>query len=90
MIASQSQYEWPFGRLLPRIWSLYHVRLQDFENLVSAALSVNVQVDGLGKIQAEDTHDGFCIDNVSAGYKIEIVIKLGNIVYKRLYLVDRV
>ena len=33
---------------------------------------MDVQVDGFGKIKAEDTHDGFCIDDISAGDQIEI------------------
>jgi hypothetical protein len=47
---------------------------------------MDVQVDRLGKIQAEDTHDGLCINYVSAGYKIEIIIELSNIVYERFTL----
>ena len=34
----------------------------------SSAVCVDVEVDRLGKIQAEDTHDGFCIDHISSGY----------------------
>ena len=34
----------------------------------SSAVCVDVEVDPLGKIQAEDTHDGFCIDHLSSGY----------------------
>ena len=51
---------------------------------------MDVQVDRLGKIQAEDTHDGLCINYVSAGYQIEIIIELSNIVYERLYLINRI
>ena len=49
---------------------------------------MNIQVDGLGKIQAENTHNGLSIDNVPAGYQIEIIIKLSNIIYKGFYFVD--
>ena len=31
----------------------------------SSAICMDVEVDRLGKIQAEDTHDGFCIDHIS-------------------------
>ena len=51
---------------------------------------MDVQVDRLGKIQTEDTHDGLCINYVSAGYKIEIIIELSNIVYERFYLINRI
>ena len=30
----------------------------------SSAICMDVEVDRLGKIQAEDTHDGFCIDHI--------------------------
>ena len=43
----------------------------------SSTICMDVEVDRLGKIQAEDTHDGFCIDDVSAGYQIEVNIELG-------------
>ena len=56
----------------------------------SSAICMDVEVDRLGKIQAEDTHDGFCIDDVSAGNKIEISIKLGKVIYKRLHFIDGV
>ncbi len=51
---------------------------------------MDVQVDRLGKIQAEDTHDRFSINYVSAGYQVEIVIELSNVVYERFYLIDRI
>jgi hypothetical protein len=49
---------------------------------------VNVQIDRLGKIKAEDSHDRLCIDYVSTGYEIEITVVLGNVVNKTLYLVN--
>ena len=49
---------------------------------------MDVEVDGLGKIEAEDTHDGLSVDYVSSGYKIEVIFELGDIVYKTLYLVN--
>jgi hypothetical protein len=51
---------------------------------------VDVQVDRLGQIQGEDAHDGLGIDDISAGHKIKIVIKLCDIVDKGLYLVNRI
>ena len=49
---------------------------------------MDVEVDGLGKIEAEDTHDGLSVDYVSAGNKIEVILELGNVIYEALYLVD--
>ena len=43
---------------------------------------MNIQIDRFGKIQTEDTHDGFCIDDISSGNQIKIEIIFGNIVYK--------
>ena len=48
----------------------------------SSAICMDVEVDRLGKIQAEDTHDGFCIDDISAGDQIEIIVKFGNVIYE--------
>ena len=43
-----------------------------------------------GKVEAEDSHDGFCVDYVSSGYQIEIKIEFGNVVDERFYFVDRI
>ena len=58
------------------------VGLQDLKDLIQSSVSMDVQVDGFGKIQAEDTHDGFCIDDISAGDQIEIIVKFGNVIYE--------
>ena len=67
---------------------LYHVGLQNIENFVSAILCMDIQINRLGKVQAEDTHDRLCINNVSAGYQVEVIIKFGDIVYKGLNLIN--
>ena len=46
---------------------------------------MDVQVDRFGKVEAEDSHDGFCVDYVSSGYQIEIKIEFGNVVDERFY-----
>ena len=51
---------------------------------------MDVQVDRLGQVKAEDTHNGFCVDNVSSGNKIEVIVELCNIIYERFYLIDGV
>ena len=56
----------------------------------SSAICMDVEVDRLGKIQAEDTHDGFCIDNISAGYEIKIAVEFADLVYECLHLIDGV
>ena len=66
------------------------VRGQGLQDLVNAGLGMDIQVDGLGQIQAEDTHDGFCIDHVSAGYQVEVTVKLRQIIHEGFYLVDGV
>lgn len=67
-----------------------YVGLQGFQHGVYIFFSVNIQLDRFGKIQAEYAHDGLRIDNVPAGYKIKVIVKLCDIVHKRLYLVDGV
>lgn len=51
---------------------------------------MDVQVDRFGKVEAEDSHNGFCVDYVSSGYQIEIKIEFGNVVDERFYFVDRI
>ena len=51
---------------------------------------MNVKLDCFGQIQTEDSHDGFGIDHISAGYQIKIEIKFGNVVHKGFHLVDRI
>jgi hypothetical protein len=52
------------------------------------AVCMNVQIDGLGKIKAEDAHDGLRIDDIAAGYEIEIEIEAVDVIHKCLDLVD--
>ena len=54
----------------------------------SSAVCMDVEVDRLGKIQAEDTHDGFCIDHIAAGHQIKITVELGDVVYKAFYFIN--
>ena len=70
--------------------SLDNVRSKNRHNLIDVFFSMDVQVDWLGQVKAEDTHDGFCVDNVSSGNKIEVIAELCNIIYERFYLIDRV
>ena len=41
---------------------------------------MDIQVDRLGKVQTENTHNRFCVDYVSSGYQIKIIIKFCNFV----------
>ena len=43
---------------------------------------MDVQLDGFGQIQAEDSHDGLCVDDISSGYKVKVAVELCNVVYK--------
>ena len=67
---------------------LYLILLKNLEYILSSALGVDIEIDGLGKIKAEDTHDGLCINYVSSGYKVEIIVELGDVIYKTLYLIN--
>ena len=49
---------------------------------------MDVQIDSLGKIQTEDSHNRLCINHISSGYQIKISIEVCYIVYKCLNLVD--
>ena len=53
------------------VWS------QDTQNSINIALSMDIKVNRLGQIQAEDAHNGLCVNNISAGNQIKINIKLG-------------
>ena len=52
--------------------------------------SMNIEIDRTGQIQREDTHDRFCVNDITSGDEIEIIIKLGEVIYKRFDLVDRI
>ena len=58
------------------------VSIKCSKNVINIAVGVDVQVDRFGKIKAENTHDGFCIDDISAGDQIEIIVKFGNVIYE--------
>ena len=70
--------------LLDQIW------LQSIYDIVHFLFGMNVQIDRLRQIQREDTHDGFGINNISAGYQIKFVIKFCDLIHKRFYFVDRI
>ena len=53
-------------------------------------VGMDVQINGLGKIQAEDTHDGLCINDIAAGNEIEIKRETVDGIYKSFYFVDRI
>ena len=54
----------------------------------SGTVGMNVQVDGLGKIQAENAHDRFCVNDISSGNKIKITVKPADLVDKCFYFID--
>ena len=62
-------------------------RFDFFQELV-AVVAVDFCFDGFGKIQAENAHDGFCVDCVSAGDEIHIEVILRDDVDKVLDVVD--
>lgn len=50
--------------------------------------SMDCQLERFGQIQAEQPHDGFCVDDISVGRHIHRVIEFHNIVYKGLDLLN--
>ena len=74
-----------------RLLLLNNVRLQYGENGVKIiAVGVDIQINGLGEIQTEDTHDGLCINDIAAGNKVEIKRETVDCIYKSFYFVDRI
>jgi len=67
---------------------VYRESLENF--LKVCTLCMDVQVDRLGKIKAEDSHDGLCIDHIAAGDQIKIIGVTVDIIDKLFYFVDRV
>ena len=66
------------------------VGLEDFEDLVQIVCGVDVQVDGSGEIQRENSHDGLGINDIASGDEIKILIKLCEVIDKRFDFVDRI
>ena len=48
------------------VFRLYLVVLQNFQNFLGTVLSMDIQIDGLGKIKTEDTHDRLGVDYISS------------------------
>ncbi len=69
--------------------SLYDVAL-DLVEEISTVVAVDVQCQILGKVKAEDTHDRLCVDSVSAGDDVYVIVALCYDVYEVLYVIDRV
>lgn len=67
---------------------LYHVGLQNIENFVSAILCMDIQINRLGKVQAEGTHVDFASITYLPDTRSEVIIKFGDIVYKGLNLIN--
>ena len=66
------------------------VGLENFEDLVQIVCGVDVQADGSGEIQRENSHDGLGINDVAPGDEIKILIKFCEVIDKRFDLVDGV
>ena len=69
---------------------LYLILLKNIENIISATFGVDVEVDGLGKIEAEDTHDTFGVHQIPAALEVDLVVVTGNDVHEAAYLFDGV
>ena len=66
------------------------IRFQNLQDMVNILFRMNIQVNGLGKIQRENTHDRLCIDHITAGNKIEVRIEFCKVVDKGFNLIDRI
>ena len=53
-----------------------------------SVVSVSFELDWLGKVEAEDTHNGLSIDCISAGNKVNIVVAERNCCNKILDIID--
>ena len=86
----------PFRGLIARQFQRTLSRLNDigFYNLhyavQAASISVNIEINRFGKIQAEDTHDRLCVNDISSGYQIKVAVKFADFIYKCFHFIDRV
>lgn len=76
----------PFGSLCEL---LSDVALDLLEEVL-AVVGVNVKCQLLGEVEAENTHDGLCVDRISAGHDIHVVIAAGHDADKVLDIVNGV
>ena len=51
-------------------------------------IGVCLQLDRLGQIQAENAHDRLCVDGITTGHQINVIVKQQNLVYEILYIID--
>lgn len=49
---------------------------------------MDIQVNRLGQIEAEDAHDGLGVDHISAGYQIKSTSNLVRSLTERFYFID--
>ena len=64
--------------------SFYNISLKRIDDVV-AIIVVNCHRNGIHKVKAENTHNGFRINNVSAAGKVDITFELANNFYKIAY-----
>ena len=64
------------------------VSRKHFHDFVDIIFCMDVQVDRLGKVESENTHDRFCINDISSGYEIKIITEFCDIIYERLYFIN--
>ena len=70
--------------------SLDDVGFKCLEDRVQIFSSMNIEADRTGKIKREDTHDRFCVDDITSRDEIKIIIKFGEVIHKGFDLVDRI
>ena len=65
-----------------------NIRRKCCKNVFCIAFFMDVKIDRFGEIQTEDTHDGFGVDDITAGDEVKISIKLCKCVNERFYFID--
>ena len=75
-------------RILTEEHLLDNVGGEGIKDLIDARLSVNVQIDRLGKVKAEDTHNGLGVNDISAGYQVEVNLIFGQVIYEGFYFIN--
>ena len=68
--------------------SLDDVGIKCLENRVQIFSGMNIEADRTGKIKREDAHDRFCVDDITSGHEIKIIVKFGEVIHKGLDLVN--
>lgn len=65
-------------------------KILDLVKKLAAVVAVDLKLEILGEVETEDTHNGLCVNSVSAADDVHIIVASGNDGYEVLNIVDRV